>query len=176
MGRPVKIVGRTTSAPELRAAAAETHDARAARRLLAVALALEGHSRGAAAEACGMDRQVLRDWIIRFNQGGIDALTNRPAPGRKPRLSGHQRDELCRIIVASRTAQAATGQPAACRLRSADIQQLIADRFGVQMHIATVGRLLGQLKLTKTRRQHVGAVPATSEPGFDEASLTSLPH
>ena len=45
---------------ELRAAAGKTKDARAARRMLAIALVLEGAPRRSAAETCGMDRQTLR--------------------------------------------------------------------------------------------------------------------
>ena len=45
---------------QLRAAAGKTKDARAARRMLAIALVLEGVDRRAAAETCGMDRQSLR--------------------------------------------------------------------------------------------------------------------
>ncbi len=39
---------------------------RVARRLLAIAAALDGMSREAAARIAGMDRQTLRDWVIRY--------------------------------------------------------------------------------------------------------------
>ena len=45
---------------EVRLAAGKTGDARAARRMLAIALVLEGVDRKSAAESCGMDRQTLR--------------------------------------------------------------------------------------------------------------------
>ena len=45
---------------QLRAAAGRTKDARAARRMLAIALVLEGAPRRTAAATCGMDRQTLR--------------------------------------------------------------------------------------------------------------------
>ena len=50
---------------ELRAAAVKCRDAQAARRMLALALVLEGVDRTTAAETCGMDRQTLRDWVHR---------------------------------------------------------------------------------------------------------------
>jgi transposase-like protein len=31
-------------------------------------------SREATARAAGMDRQTLRDWVIRYNENGIDGL------------------------------------------------------------------------------------------------------
>jgi hypothetical protein len=63
----VAITRSDLSTSELREAAAGTQDAKAARRMLAIALVLEGWSRQAAAEACAMDRQTLRDWVHRYN-------------------------------------------------------------------------------------------------------------
>ncbi len=54
--------------------------------MLAIALVLEGSDRKGAAETCGMDRQTLRDWVHRYNAEGLAGLTNRPSPGRRPRL------------------------------------------------------------------------------------------
>ena len=65
-----------------------------ARRLLAIALVLEGASREDAARSTGMDRQTLRDWVHRFNAAGADGLVDRKAPGRQRRLSQDQLDEL----------------------------------------------------------------------------------
>ena len=65
----VAITRQDLSAAELRREAARSRDAKAARRMLALALVLDGQSRGAAAEACGMDRQTLRDWVHRYMCG-----------------------------------------------------------------------------------------------------------
>src|SRR5690242_21753854 len=78
------------SAGELRDAAARSRDANATRRMLAPALVLEGHSRGDAAQMCGMDTQTLSDWVHRCDAEGISGLSNRPAPGPGPRLSAEQ--------------------------------------------------------------------------------------
>ena len=56
----IGITRRELSAVELRTAAGRTKDARAARRMLAIALVLEGADRTTAAGTCGMDRQTLR--------------------------------------------------------------------------------------------------------------------
>ena len=56
----IAITRRELTASQLRAAAGKTKDARAARRMLVIALVLEGVDRRAAAETCGMDRQTLR--------------------------------------------------------------------------------------------------------------------
>ena len=59
----VAITRLDASATDLREAAARTRDAKAARRVLAIALVLEGCSREVAAGTCAMDRQTLRDWV-----------------------------------------------------------------------------------------------------------------
>ena len=51
-------------------------DPRMARRLLTIAAALDGMSREVAACIAGMDRQTLRDWVIRYNRGGPAGLTD----------------------------------------------------------------------------------------------------
>ena len=45
---------------------------------------LDGASREEAATIGGMDRQTLRDWVIRFNEQGPDGLINIPSPGEYP--------------------------------------------------------------------------------------------
>jgi transposase len=61
--------------------------------MLALALVLEGKSRGEAARSCGMDRQILCDWVHRYNAEGLKglrksnfALRLRPAQQRGPRI------------------------------------------------------------------------------------------
>jgi hypothetical protein len=56
----------------LRKLAKAKTDVRVARRILALANALGGMSREA--QSAGMDRQTLRDWVIRYNEHGIDGL------------------------------------------------------------------------------------------------------
>ena len=56
----IAITRRELTATELRAAAGRTKDSRAVRRILAIALVLEGTDRATAAETCFMDRQTLR--------------------------------------------------------------------------------------------------------------------
>lgn len=57
-------------------------DGRITCRMLALANALDGMSRDRAAEQAGMGRQILRDWVIRFNDKGVDGLRDRPRSGR----------------------------------------------------------------------------------------------
>ena len=67
----VRIVRLDHSPSDLRMEAGRSKDAAYARRVLALALVLEGVARKEAAETCGMDRQTLRDWAHRYNAEGL---------------------------------------------------------------------------------------------------------
>ena len=60
----IEITRQDLSISQLRAEAARTADAKQVRRILAIAMVLDRHARRLAAQACGMDRQTLRDWVI----------------------------------------------------------------------------------------------------------------
>ena len=90
----VEITRLDLSAAELRDAATRTRDAKAARRMLAMALVLEGRSRDEVARSCGMDRQTLRDWAHRYKRADWAACSTcrvatargrgfRPSSGRR---------------------------------------------------------------------------------------------
>src|SRR6516164_11158595 len=74
-------------------------DARVARRMLAIANALDGMSREQAARSADMDRQTLRDWVIRYNAHGVDGLHDCWGEGRPPRLEPKEQAELIRIVL-----------------------------------------------------------------------------
>jgi transposase len=85
---------------QLRSAACASDEPAQVRRLLAIALVLEGMPRRQAAEQCGMDRQTLRDWVHRYNEAGVAGLCSRSSPGRAPLLTPEQKAELRALVVA----------------------------------------------------------------------------
>src|SRR5882757_5539304 len=87
MGAAVSITRLDLTASELRKAASGEKDSAAARRILALALVLDGVDRKTAAETCGMDRQTLRDWVHRYNAEGLlgFAISNRQVPDQNSR-------------------------------------------------------------------------------------------
>ena len=85
-------------AAELRRLARREEDRAAAARLQAIAGALEGLSRAEAARLAGMERQALRDAVLRYNAEGLAGLYSRPGPGRRPRLDEEQRSALRRLV------------------------------------------------------------------------------
>jgi len=74
----IEITHQDLSISQLRAEAARTAGAKQARRILAIAMVLDGHSRRLAAQAGGMERQTLRDWVHRYNADGLTGLADRP--------------------------------------------------------------------------------------------------
>lgn len=83
------------------------------RRLLALALLLDGRSRSEAARAAGVTLQIVRDWVIRFNADGPDGLISRKAPGKVSILSVAQRRALAQQVEAGPIPAAHGGRPLA---------------------------------------------------------------
>ena len=129
----------------LRAAAAGTSDAKQARRLLALALVLDGHPRLFAAQAGGMDRQTLRDWVHRYNAHGIEGLRDTRNKGRAPALTGEQMRKLQALVLAGPD----LAEDNVVRWRCVDLRAQIKARFEVEMHERTVGKLLRRLRMTR---------------------------
>lgn len=75
---------RTPTALRLRARRAR--NPRGASWAFAIANALDGMSRADAARLAGMERQALRDAVVRYNAEGVDGLSDRPRvlPSRLP--------------------------------------------------------------------------------------------
>jgi hypothetical protein len=67
---PALAIRQDLPAAELRRLARREPDRRAAMRLLAIAHALDGFSRAEAARLAGMERQALRDAVLRYNAEG----------------------------------------------------------------------------------------------------------
>ena len=100
MGAAVSITRLDVTAAALRMAAGREKDGSAARRMLAIAMILDGTDRKTAAETCGMDRQTLRDWVHRYNAEGLAGLRNLRSPGPRSKLTVQQQAELARLVEA----------------------------------------------------------------------------
>jgi len=137
----VAITRLELTAAELRDAAKRTRDADAARRMLALALVLEGKSRSEAAMTCGMDRQILCDWVHRYNDEGLEGLHNRTAPGAKPRLSPEQEREVADLVRNGPN----LAEHGVVRWRRIDLARVIEQRYGVKLAERSVGGLLYRL-------------------------------
>jgi putative transposase len=138
------------SSKELRRLAGRVKNAGQARRLLAIAAVLDGVSRDEAARIGGMDRQTLRDWVIRFNGQGADGLINKSAPGAPGKLTGEHKAFLIRLVEAG-PIPAVHG---VVRWRACDLIMRLYEEFGISVSDATIYRALKELGFS-----HVSARP-----------------
>jgi transposase len=155
------------TAAELRRLARQEPKRRTALRLLAIANAMDGMSRAAAARAVGLERQALRDAVVRFNTEGLAGLVDRPHGRRPERLTeGEQAVLVDRIL---RRPDADRGELVEWTLR--DLVGFIEARFGRTLTLGAMSRLLRRLGLSKqkTRPTHpqknVKAVAAFAKGG-----------
>lgn len=141
----IAIVRSELDAAGLRAAAGRSREANAARRMLALALVMEGVSRTEAARSCGMDRQSLRDWVHRYNEEGLGGLADRHRTGRPSLLTGEQQAELEQVIAAG-------PDPAVdgvVRWRCVDLQRVTLERFEVEIAERTMAKLVHKLGFSR---------------------------
>lgn len=134
----VQITRTDHSAEDLRSEARRVADAKQSRRLLALALLLEGASRYEAARMTGMDRQTLRDWVHRYNAEGVAGLADRSRSGRPPLLVESQLAELDRLVETGPD----LAEDGVVRWRCLDLKTRIAACFGIQVSERSVGRIL----------------------------------
>jgi transposase len=145
MGQPIEITRLEFSASDLRMVAAKTGEGGWVRRLLAIALLPDGHSREAAAEANGMTRQTLRDWVHRFNADGVSGLRSRTSPGRPPALNETRWEELKTIVLEGPDPE----RHRVARWRRIDLCEEVAARWSVTVCEQTMGKWLLQLGMTR---------------------------
>jgi transposase len=161
MPKALAITRDNFTAAELREAAAPSHDADATRRMLELALVLEGYKRGEAGRLCGMDRQTLRDWVLRYNAEGVAGLCNRMAAGPKPRLTPEQ-EALVAELVRKGPDPVVDG---VVRWRQVDLARVIKTRFDVTLAERSVGAMLRRLGFRRlsVRLRHPQQDPAAQE-------------
>lgn len=87
-------------ANQVRRLATQCRDTKQSRRLLSIAAVYDGMDRGSAAKIGGMDRQTLRDWVIRFNKLGAAGLVDIKPAGSRRRLNDEQMKELAILVEA----------------------------------------------------------------------------
>jgi len=161
----IAITRMDLTAAELGAASAKSRDAAAARRMLALALVLEGADRKTAAKTCGMDRQTLRDWVHRYNAEGLAGLSNHRGAPRPRRLDPDQVSELVAWLEAGPDPAPVPVGDGVVRWRRQDLQRRIRDRFGVELHERTVGKYLAALgyRRLSVRPRHPKTDPEAQE-------------
>ncbi len=164
MAAPIKITRHDLDAGGLRRAARRASSIAASRRMLALALVLEGTSRTDAAQAAGMDRQTLRDWVHRYNEEGLPGLSDRHGDfGPKRFLSSEQEAEVAEWVRHGPD----LAEHGVVRWRRADLSRAIEAKFGVVLAERTVSTVLRRLGFRRL-------VARPRHPGHDAAAQASF--
>jgi transposase len=140
------------TAPELRAWARHCGNGRAAARAYAIANVLDGLKRADAARLAGMERQALRDAVIRYNAEGVEGLFDRPK-GRRPEwLTEGEQATLAAAIFKGPKPE----ENGVCAWTGEALAIWISERFGKTIHPDSVTRILRRngMSRQKTRPVH----------------------
>jgi transposase len=129
------------SGDDLRRLACKARHGGQARRLMALAAIADGQSRAEAAAIGLMDRQTLRDWVIRFNADGPAGLIDKASPGRPAKLTPAQKQEVRQWVEEG----PGPHDPRLVRWRRADLAGMVRDQFSLDCHPTTIGRMLREL-------------------------------
>jgi transposase len=132
----------------------EATDWREGRRLRAFELKQQGWSQQRIAEALGVSKGAVSQWMKRARDGGgVEALKRRPAPGARPRLSEQQRHKVPELLAQGAEAHGFRGEVWTCER----VAIVIRKEFGVSYLPAHVSRLLKALRqsLQKPKRRAV---------------------
>ena len=149
--RGLAIREDVATARELRRLAKKEPRRRTAQRMLAIANALDGMSRAEAARAAGIERQSLRDAVVRFNAEGLAGLIDRPYGRRPERLTGAEQAVLVNHIL--RGPDPDKGEPCAWTLP--DLCGFIEVRFDKRMCPQSMSRVVRRLGLSKQKARPV---------------------
>jgi transposase len=104
----------------------------------------EGWSQQEIANALGVSKGAVSQWMKRGREGGIEGLKRRIATGAPPRLSEKQRTELPKLLAKGAPAHGFRADVWTCER----VGEVIRRRFGVRYHPAHVSRLLRPLGLS----------------------------
>jgi transposase len=137
----------------LRELAKRSCDANQTRRLLALAVIYDGGRRAEAARVGGVGRQIVRDWVLRFNAEGPAGLIDRKAPGQAAKLDAAQRQALAERVERGPIPSV----DGVVRWRLVDLVGWIRSEYGITVSPATMSRMLkamGYVKLSARPRHH----------------------
>jgi transposase len=150
MARGLKI-SEAMTATELRHWARDCGNGRTAARAYAIADALDGLDRAAAARLAGMDRQALRDAVTRYNVEGVAGLFDRAKGHKGEWLDEAERIKLKEVVLKGPTPD----EDGVCTWTCEALAIWISAAFGKTIHPRSMGRILRRLKLSRQKARPV---------------------
>ncbi len=124
-------------------------DWREGRRLRAWELKQEGWKQHEIAEALGVSKGAVSQWMRRGREGGVEGLKRKIAPGAPRRLNEEERAELPELLARGAPEHGFRGEVWTCQR----VAEVIHRHFGVRYHPAHVSRLVRTLGLSLQKPQ-----------------------
>ena len=141
---------------------APPHDWTEGRRLRALELFEAGWKQVRIAEALGVTRGAVSQWLKAARDGGRQALRHRPPPGATPKLTAEQRAQIPDLLRKGAETYGFVGDVWTTKR----VATVIFRTFGVRYHAAHVSRLLRQIGWTVQK-------PIRRATQRDEAAITA---
>ena len=125
---------------------------RIATRLQVIVLARQGRTALEVADATGLSRRPVQQWVRRYNAEGVDGLWDRPRSGKPTHLPRDQEESLKQRLNAGPT----EADGGVCTLRGKEVVRILREEFGVHYSLGAVYHLLARLGFSclKPRPQH----------------------
>ena len=123
---------------------APPQDWKEGRRLRALELHEQGWKASRIAEALGVTRGAVSQWLKTAREGGRAALRRRPRGARVPKLSAEHRAQLPALLAKGAEAYGFIGDV----WTTGRVAEVIRREFGVRHHPAHVSRILGAIGWT----------------------------
>ena len=146
MGSALKIRDDLTPLELRRWARVESYG-RAAARAYGIANALEEMPRADAARLAGMDRQTLRDAVVRYNAKGLEGLHDRPKGYSPRRLTADEEAALAAVIIAGPEPE----RDGVCAWTRADLCRWLEERFAKTYHPSSMTRVLRRMGFSRQK-------------------------
>lgn len=120
---------------------AKPEEWREARRLRAWELKEKGWKQEAIAEALGVTKGAVSQWISKARQGGVEALYGRQGGGPKPRLTQKQLAQLPDLLARGAVSHGFRGDVWTCKR----VGVVVKREFGVSYSAVHIGRILAKI-------------------------------
>lgn len=140
-------------------------------RFRAVLHAIDGMEAVPIASKIHRSRRFVQLWVYRYRDGGVDALKDKPRPGKACKLTAEECERFRQRILNGPT----QADGLVCTLRGPEALRILQKEFGKQYALGAVYALMHRLGLSPLRpaSKHPKSDPAAAAKWLEDAPLLS---